>query len=300
MPALTQGGLGTLQYVVETTIGTTPATPQTVQIPTVKWELIHDKTFIEDKSMTSDNMKLAIADGNVTYKGSIECTHRHGQFDELLGVGMMGTWATNILTLANTEQGITFEEKLEDGTTDRYNVYTGCVVNSFEIGAKLNSTVDLKFDLIGRGYSTSGTALDTTPTAIQNKQPFTTAQGSITVDGSSFPIQDITIKVDNAIDPKFTIGSASAYGNSFAGKTVSGSFTALFTSDTVFTKFKSGALGAIVLTLSDGTNTHTISIPSAKFVKFSKPVSEGALIASVDFSAVKDATLGSMIKITRS
>ena len=302
MATIYEGGLSSLRYVIETTIGTTPATPTTILLPTVEHSINYNKNTIDDPSIGyQNNMKPSIADGNSWVDGYISVKGRHAQYDDLLMVALQGTWATNVLKMSNTEQAVTVEEHIETGTTDIFNVSRGVEIPSVEITAKANELIDVKFNLLGLTHAAGGTTpLTASPTAIQTaKTPFVTCNGVMTLDGTAYPITDFSLKISNGISPKYAIASAAAYGFASESNEVTGSMTFLLKDQTVLTKFISGATAAIIFTMSDGTNTHTYSIPSVKYRKWDKKVNKSAITASVDFEAIYNSTLGSLVSVTR-
>lgn len=301
MPSyISQGGLSTIEYIQEVTVGTTPATPQTIAIPVESYSSKLNKSFIEDPSLIANNMVVNMLDGNAYVEGNLSVAYRHAQFDDLLAGGMMSTWATNVLKLGNTETAFTFESGVTDSGAARYFVTRGTEVKAFEVSAKTGDAAMLKLDLLGYTFATSTTKLDTTPTAVQTaKLPFTTTAGTLTIDGTSYPISEFSFKVDNGFSPKFTIGSSAPYGLSFEKKSVTGKFVFLNNSNTLLTKYTAGTTAAVVFTLSDGTNTHTWSIPKIKMTNYDTPIQAGALTVSVDFTAVYDSTSSTILQVTR-
>ena len=296
--AISQGSTVAIEYIKETTIGTTPATPQTALIPYTSFNMEYERDFFVDPSRNSDNMQRFMSAGAYKTAGSLGSVYQHAQQDEFLAGALMGTWATNVLKLGNTKAGFTFNEW--DSTLSLARTFTGCEINTLAIDVPVSNVVSLEFGLLGRAMTNGTVMLDTTPTALlTGKNPFTHVGGYVKLDGATAYTTAIKVNINNNINQLNVLGQNSVYDTFMNQKTVSGSISIVYDSNTFYTKFMNGTAAAVEFQLSDGTNTHTWKMPNVKFNKMTASTDAGVRILQADFTALYDATLGSILSITR-
>lgn len=299
--AYSTGSQVQVAYIPEVTPGTTPATPQTIAIPHVKFSAELDRNTISDPSRTADNQKRFMSAGSYKTSGSLEVALSHSQYDALLEAALMGTWATNVLKIGTTQKYFTFEEF--DAKIPLSRVFTGVEVDSLKLSVKPDSTVSATFGIMGRATSHSGVSIDPTPTAfIAGKEPFTGSKGgSLTIDGVTANVTSVDLSITNSVKMINTIGSTAPTASTAGQKTISGSLTVLLSDATLYNKFITNAPAALVFVLSDGTNSYTISLPKIYLTKANASAdSADERVLSVDFEAVKDeVTLLNTMSITR-
>lgn len=286
-------------YVAETTFGTTPATPQVVLFPMQSTTFDLQKEVINDPTIVPDRMELDERHGNVSSSGNLVVTLQHGQFDDLIEAAMCGTWASNEVKVGTVSRSFTFEQGFLD--VGQYRRFTGVKVNSFELSMAPNQVVQATFGLLGAGMTTSATALDSTPTAIQNKAGLTHLGGTITVGGSPVICTSLSLSLNNGMTTNYGIGSSAARDITYAESTVSGSATFYFEDLVAYNRFLQETTAAISVSTTDGTNTMTFNIPKAKFMGGQLPVpNSGVLFLTMPFKALKDSVTGTTLSITRS
>lgn len=299
MPTISSGSKVQVAYIAEVTAGTTPATPQTIAIPYVKFSAELDRNTISDPSRTADNQKRFMSAGSYKTAGSLEVALSHSQFDPLLEAALMGTWTTNVLKVSNIQKYFTFEEF--DSTLSFGRVFTGVEVDSLKLSIKPTDAVSAVFALMGRGHTVVSTSIDVTPTAIiAGKNPMTGAMGSLTIDGASALVTSIDLSVTNSIKMINTIGSPAATASTNGSKSITGTLTVLLENATLYNKFIANTNAALAFTISDGTNTYTFSIPKCAITKANASAdSADERILSIDFEGLRDETLGAIMSITR-
>ena len=296
--AISQGSTVAIEYIKETTIGTTPATPQTALIPYTSFNMEYERDFFVDPSRNSDNMPRFMSAGAYKTAGSLGSVYQHAQQDEFLAGALMGTWATNVLKLGNTKSGFTFNEW--DSTLSLARTFTGCEINTLSIDVPVSNVVSLELGLLGRTMTPGAAMLDSTPTALlAGKNPFTHVGGYVKLDGATAYTTAIKVNINNNIGQLNVLGQNSVYDTFMNQKTVSGSISIVYDTNTFYTKFMNGTAAAVEFQLSDGTNTHTWKMPNVKFNKMTASTDAGVRILQADFTALYDATLGSILSITR-
>lgn len=288
-----------IAYIAETTFNTTPSTPQMILLPKQSTSLDTTKDLFDDPTIVSDRMEYDERHGNIHTGGDLVFTLQHGQWDDLLEAALGGTWTSNVLKNGTTTRSFTFEEQFQDIT--QYRIFTGVRVNSFGLEVSPNAIVTGTFGLMGAGMTTSQTALDATPTALQVKAGMSHIGGTLTVGGSAAVCTAFSLSVDNGMEQIYGIGSSTARDVTWAESTVTGSATFYYEDLVMYNRFLNETTAAIVITLSDGTNTLTFTVPKAKFNTATLPIpGPGVLFVTMAFKGLKDATAGCSLSITRS
>src|SRR5512139_1043886 len=106
---IAQGSRSKISYAVETTWGTTPATPALFVLPYVSFGLNATKEIYEDDSIQSDRMLRHTVHGNKAVSGPLAVKYSATDFDPLLESVCNGVWATNVLKTGTTQKSFTFE-----------------------------------------------------------------------------------------------------------------------------------------------------------------------------------------------
>jgi hypothetical protein len=294
------GAQHTIMYVAETVDGTTPGTPQMIEIPKRSSTLGLKKEIINDPTITSDRQEWFERHGNYQVNGNLVSSFAHHQFDDFIEALLGGTWATNAVKVGTTKRSFTIER----GYTDiaQYERYTGCKMNSWELAiANSGSTISSTFGVIGKSMTTGTSPLDATPTAVLGNQPMFHVGSTITVGGSSVKVTAFNLSVTNNIAVEYAIGSASAENVAPLTCSVTGSMVFFRDDLTMFNRFLNETSAEVVTTLTDGTNTYTITMGNVKFNSSDIPLSgSGTLFETVNFKALRDSGDASPIIVARS
>lgn len=297
--AYSTGSKVQVAYIPEVTAGTTPATPQTIAIPYVKFSAELDRNTISDPSRTADNQKRFMSAGSYKTSGSLEVALSHSQYDAFLEASLMGAWTTNVLKVGNTQKYFTFEEF--DASVPLSRVFTGVEVDSLKLSIKPDAVVSATFGIMGRATSNGTVSIDPTPTAvIAGKNPMTGALGSLTIDGAAGFVTSVDLSITNSIKMINTIGSTAVTASTNGAKSITGSLTVLLADSTLYNKFIANTTAALVFVISDGTNTYTFNIPKCGLTKANASAdSPDERVLSLEFEALYDTTLLSIMSITR-
>lgn len=298
---ITQGSTVGVNFIKETVIGTTPATPQTISIPYVSCDLEMTKEVFTDPSRTADNQKRFLTHGAYTVGGPLKVALSHGQFDDLLAGALMGSWTANVCKIANTKSGFTIEEFDAQQSPAIGRVFTGCEIDSLSVSITPSDLVTADFGIKGRTMALTTALLDSTPTAIQAKTPFSHVGGFIKIDNAVVYTTAVSFTVNNNISQVQTLSSNAVYGTSVGQKQVQGQITALFEDVALYNKFINNSAASFEVQLTDGTNTLTFKMPNIKSTSANAAAKDaGARFITFDFEALYDTTLASIMSITRS
>jgi hypothetical protein len=300
--AYATGATSKLSYIAEVTFGTTPGTPQMVEIPMVSTTLDLTKSIINDPTIIADRMERDEKHGNKTTGGNLAVTLQHSQFDDFIEAACGGTWATNALKVAGATGGVersyTVEQAFTNVTQNR--VFTGVRVNTLDIAGAINSYVTATFGLIGKGMSTSSVALDLTPTALQAKAGLTMLNGVLSVGGVAATVTAFNLNLNNNMGALYGVTSDTAVGINWAESNLTGSLTFYFEDLVQYNRFLNETTAALIVTATDGTNTITFTLPKVKFNSATLPVSgAGVLFLTMSFKALYDTGSATTMTVTR-
>ena len=295
------GSRHNLSYILESAFGTTPTSPGFTPIRHTGTTMGLTKEAMESEELREDRQIAHFRHGNKSVSGDINFELSYGGLDALLEAVMCGTWATNVLKAGTTRRSFTLERHHQD--IGKYLRSTGCQFNAFSLSVAPNSMVTGSFGVIGKGFTTSASALgSSTYSAETTTAPFDSFTGSITEGGSAVAvITGLELSVDNGMEALYVVGSDETLEPSIGKSTVTGSITAYFEDTTLIDKFIAETASAIVFTLTDALgNDYIVSLPNIKYNSGSPEVSgPGAITVTLDFVALYYASDASQMKITR-
>ncbi len=295
-----QGSRSYIQYIPEVTAGTTPATPQMVQIPINSHSLGLKKATMESNEIRSDRQVGNVRHGNKRIDGEIDVEFRGNDYDPFLESALFGAFTTGTLKLGTTQKFMT----IEDGAVDinQYRVFTGCTVDKFTLDVKPNQIIGAKFGMVGYNMTTGTTPLDSTPTAMSTNQPFDSFSGTITEGGSAIAIvTGLTLNVDNSVQPTYVIGSAVTPQMEYGRGRVTGEITCYFQDMAMINKFVNETLSSLVFSLTGSGDTYTFTVPKIKYTGADVPLqSEQSRLITMPFVGLYDTTEATSLKIVKS
>lgn len=297
-----QGSRSSLSYVVETTFGTTPATPTLIQLPINTHGLRMTKTAIEGQEIRSDRMPRHVRHGTRDVSGSIVAEMRKVDFDPLLESAFMSTFATNVLKIGTTPKYFSMEDAFND--IGAFHLYRGMSVAQMSMTIAPNEAVMTTFEMIGRDLATAtSSAALSAPTAPSTNEPFDSFNGTISEGGT--PIAYVTrleFNINNNLQNVNVIGSNLAYEREYGLAQVTGTVTARFENNTLLQKFIAETVSSLQVQVDDltGINGHTYLFPRIKYTGGEVPLANmQGRILSLPFVALYDATTQTNLQLTR-
>lgn len=288
--------------IAETILGTTPSTPALVQQPFASFSLNPSTAELTDTRKTGSRELSAVVVGNRTFSGSIAGPLSYSNYDNLLSMAMFNTWTTNALTVGTSIKPYTFEVKQSD--IANYMRYTGVVSNGFTINSPAEGLTTISVNLLALDMVSSGTSADTdgyTPAVV--KDAFKSCGGVITEGGVAIAyVNSVELTLNNNINPLIFWGECASGDYSTGQADITGTLSLFFADDTVLQKYLSGAYSSLEFTLEDTDgNALKFTLPKIKYSGASIDVAEGngERLVELPFRAVKDAVVGTGLKITR-
>jgi len=137
--------------------------------------------------------------------------------------------------------------------------YAGCKVAGWELACEVGGAVELSLDVVAMTEVT-GIAL-ATASYTSGIAPFVFTEAALTIAGSAVAITKFSLKGDNGLDgERFKLGSATAKEPLPAKmRPYTGEVSADFESLTAYNRFVNGTEAALVVTLTSGADTLTIT-----------------------------------------
>lgn len=298
------GSRAQLGYIAETVVGTTPVTPQMKGVAFTDLSLELTKGLMSDNSLRADRQKRFSRHGNKSVGGSLKVNYALNEYDEFLAAAFYSVWSTNVLKIGNTETSFS----LEHGQSDigQYRQFTGVHFDGVDLTVPSgNQVVTASFAALGMNGAISATSLDANgldnPVSNTYGDPLVHLEATFKLGGTSIGyMTGITVKVAQAAQANYALGSAAARSITPGMVSVSGQVTAYFETAALATLFISETNSSLEFTLNSGASSQTWLMSVVQFNGATIPVSsDGPLIVTLPYEALYDSVSGSMIQITR-
>ena len=290
--------------IAESTYGTTPATPAFLAVRHLNTTLGISKDALLSQELRSDRNISDHQYGVRQIAGDIvmEATYG-GTVDTLLEAALGGTWTADVLENGTTRRSFSIMRDFTDITTGRYNLFTGCEVNTFSLQNTANDRIQFTFGMMGKDLTIG----DAAPAGATFGSPTTSGMmtgilGSINEGGSGTSIvTEASFTLENGLEIKPVIGSNTTLLPSIGRCNVSGSLTAYFESGTLLKKFVDETSSSLSFVISDAAgNDFTFSFPRIKYTGGDAPVSgQGAITVTLPWQALYDTGIANTMSITR-
>jgi len=305
--AFASGSQHGLRYVSEgATWGVTPSTPTMVSLRHTSCSLVLSKDGFQSQELRSDRQISDFRHGVKRVQGDIGIELSYGEFDPLLEAALFGEFAyqsgisaDNVLKGGTTRKSFTIERAFLDIT--QFGVFTGCMVNTFNLSIPANNIVTGSFGIVGKDGSYSASPLSISPTASKTNSPYDSFTGVIKEGTNEIAVvTSLEISVNNALDPNFVIGSDAAAAITDGRSNVTGTVSAYFENVALLDKFIDETESSIEITLGGATNKYDILLPRIKYTGGDNPVTgEGPIVMNMPFQALLDDTTKTNLQITR-
>lgn len=306
---MADGSDTTLAVIAETVAGFTPATPAfaNLRITNETLSAAFETVVSESINTNADVPDVKRVGLSVTGDVAFEL-HRDTGLDTLIAAALRGSWVTNTLKAAKVKPSFTLERKIV-GSATSYFRFTGCRIGGFSLSFTPDQIVTGSFSITGTGHALptnailtgatySGPASDATAPVMAGVDVSSFALSGITgVDYSSF-----TIEVQNAlrVNKKLTGGTASR-GIGFGRRQVTGTIVCYFEDLAAYTAFINNSTPSVTATVSDGTNSYTITLPRIRITGGEVPVpgNDEDIMLTLNYQALYDTTLGTSLQVVR-
>lgn len=266
------GLTGGLALAEESVFGTAVAT--TRGVPIISESLSLSVARVEAASLKGGGLIMPgsnVRNGPVQGAGSIQ-TYLWSTGGTFLWEAMLGQIATtgedpyvHTATLAQALPSYSCDVGIGALSTSKIKRIEGLVVSSWEIGVALGVPVTLGLDCVyeNENVVTSGeTNDDVAGTFASGQVPFLAQEVAVTLGGTSYCLQSITLGGDNVLKVEHCLGSRFITAPTRNGRPVfSGSLTMKEsdTSNTLYDAFIAGTNLDLVITMTEGSNTCVVT-----------------------------------------
>lgn len=181
-------------------------------------------------------------------------------------------------TSSHTNDYYTFEENFTDLT--RYHLHQDIQIGRAEINMPATGNVTIAWGLVGLGYRTkSGTQVLTSPSAETTTSVVSSVSGKVMIGGTVYAsVTSARVTIDGQITSgEAVIGSNYRPDNQRGRVRVSGTFTALYESDTLGAIFDDETATSLVLVLADDNTASAdfVTLSMSKVKLFSDDADDG-------------------------
>jgi hypothetical protein len=260
------------------------------------------KDSFQSAELRSDRMITSFKQGQNRCSGDIGIEFSWKEFDPFIEAAMFGAWTSNVVKCGTTTKSFTLERAFADIV--QYEVFKGCMVNSWSLSIKPNAMVTGSFSITAKeAVAMTATPLDSEVTASQTELPYDGFSGTIKEGGSTIGlVTGVDIQLQNNLEALFALGSKNAAGITAGRSNITGTVSVFFQDVTMRNKFVNETPSSLEVVLGNGTTkSYTILLPRIIYSGADNAVSgEGPITLSMPWTAVYDATTGSNMQITRS
>ena len=260
--------------------------------------------LISDHSVGTYNVYALVTAATATHlilAGGITLATSAGEACSVSSSGMIRN--------GTTETSFTLERYHADVT--QYFVYTGMVVNTFNLNVNSNAVIDLSFDFIGKDETLQQTSAGTGAASAANTNEVinvATHVGSI-LEGSTLAainaslfIQKINLTVNNNVRGLDGIGNLANVDIGVGSCDVSGSMSPYFISETLYDKFVANTATGLSWKMQDTAgNAFIVTLHTVKYKDDS--VNAGGqnsdVPENITFQALRNSTYDCTIQIDR-
>ena len=304
---MTNTSEASLAWVANATFGTTPATPVFNTLRIVSETLTPAFESQVSNEIRADSMVSEVRRTGISASGDISFElHRNANLEEMIAAALRATWTTNVAKAASTTPAYTFERKIEAGVTDYYLRFEGTRIGGISLNITPDEYVTGSLKVMSASH-TAAAAIVTGATypavAGVDGIPMTGVDVSaITLSGASgIDFLGVTIEVDNQLRMQKKIGQKALRGIGYGRRLVTGTLRVYFEDLTVYNLLMADTLTSIVSTISDGTNSFTVTVPRVRLTggEVPNPGNDQDFILTLNWQGTRDSTLATDIQIAR-
>lgn len=206
------------------------------------------------------------------------------------------------LLAGTTQRSFGIERTFSD--ISKYQQFTGCVVNTFNLSVKPNAIVTGEFGMLARGAYSTSTPWDSSPTASQTGSPYDSFTGAVKEGGTTVAyVTAIELKLDNGGTPVYVIGDDQTPSIPLGRSNVTGSLDVYFADLTMLRKFEDETASSIEFYLGSGVaggESYRFYMPNVKYGSGDNPASdEKPIVLKMNYQALYSTTDRTNIRITK-
>lgn len=306
MPAA-RGSRQTLKMVKEATYGVTPTNPVLLALPFVNFNRNINRGVIRSNQMRSHPFTDRLMKGRLSADFDMGIEVQDDTHDILLDAFCgTTTWATNVIKLTDSLQGLSFEATA--GDLALHDQFGGGFLSSMEVnfpaeeegivtanfsGMTRSVALDAATSIVGTGSVTPAPDVD----------PFVFGDAVCTIAGAPRPITALNIRAERTVDPLLVLGSFIPREYIPSTVSVTGSVTIPLEDSTESEQlidFTEVAISASAVA-STGGAFRKWDMTKVNFTRMGRQVQDrGVILQTIDWEAKYDIATGTPMSITRS
>lgn len=199
-------------------------------------------------------------------------------------------------TIGTTQRTYTLIQQLK---SDEFHQFSGCQFNGFSLSVGASGTIETTFTVMGATLTAAASHAGSGITAVTTAEvvPWTAEDAVVNFNSvDSAVCTEISLSVDNGMPSLFVVGDNTPIQGHLGKAAVTGSMTVLFDTTTEYDRFLAYGLTAINITIGTGGTGIQFQMPSCKLTSGTVEIaSDGAVTASLEFTALYDASIASSI-----
>lgn len=294
-------------YIEESTWGTTPSSAlQTLRI--TGESLADQEDTTESGEILSDRQLRDVIRTGRFSQGDINFELTEDVLDDLLPGVLADAWSSNVVENGNTKKSFTFEKKIAvDGSpAAHYLAYKACRIDTLSLSVQQGAVITGTLGVMGKGSVGSATTAGSGAyTAAGTTEPLSAVDVTALTEASTDPgnVTEISLEITNNLRRQMAVGDSDPIGFGYGGFRVSGSMSLYFANRDLYDKYVAETKTELEFTVTDSASaTLTVTIPKCRWMAptIVIPGVNDDIIAAFPFTAVKDASTGSTIYVTRS
>ncbi len=259
---------------------------------------------IRSDRMISDTLKVSTNTG-----GDVNGEFSAKTWDDFLEAATGGTWTADVLDIGSVTRSFTILKSFLDTSPITRIQLLGQRVNVFSLNLAWGEIMTNTITFAGSGVD-SGTTDYRDPTDVTN--PTTTTDvlnassdvTSVKIDDADFTgcIQSMTLNINNNMRPQTCIGNDAPKDQVFGSCSIEGTMSFYFSDIQLYQDILNQVAKKFEFTIADAAgNTYTFLLPKTKLTGEAPQASgiDTDVIQEVTFSALRDETTGTSIRITR-
>jgi len=295
-------------FVAEVTPGTTPATPvfTVARVTAESLQVMREHVFSGELDGRRGQKNFAISRANGS--GGFEGEFSDNTLEPLLQSVLRNTWATDVLTDANTPAAFTLETTFETGATDVFKRLVGAEANTFALTLTAGEIATYSLGWLARSSAfASAIVAGATYTAAGTDPIHIGADfGSLTMSGLTVGcVSALTLNVNNNLAPEECLGSLSPTGMAAGTVEVTGTLSVYLDDieSDILAAYADGVATSIDFRIGKGAGTRTrFEMPNVVLsdMQVAAESQDGSVLMQMNWRALQASSLsGSVIRITR-
>ena len=299
---MAEGSRYSSYFIKETSSGVTPATGTLKIFRATKSGLDINIATLQSEEIRDDAEVADFRLGTRHVEGTASAEFSYQTFDDLIAAALRSSFVNGIVRGGINRQSFTFIDHNADIVDFPYTIYRGCEINTMAISIAASSMVTIEFGIVGRTMEQAAslpsglTIGDRTTTA-----PMDGFSGELNMGGSIVDvITEMTINVENGIEPRFVVGSKFSIKPGSKRRQVTGTMTAYYEDNALRTKFLDEQESELAIDIVDGTTGagYRFTMPRVKITEAPRPIDgEGDIILNMSYRGLLDQAEGYSISV---